>query len=204
MGIAIEDHGDVTGETDGFDPPNTLDGINCNPTPNNSNSTDFMNVLEGEIETNPLMPGGANGSGQIGIDSDFWPFIQLYHMTESGNAVIQYNKGGGNQTVNLTFQSSLDVDGDGIGDDLDNCPNVSNPNQNDLDSDGIGDVCDPETLITSNTILTTNTSLGGNLIVDAVNLTINPGVSLDIDSANFNLTIKSGGSVLIKAGGQIT
>jgi secreted trypsin-like serine protease len=34
MGIAIEDPDDVTGETDGFDPPGSLDGINCIPTPN--------------------------------------------------------------------------------------------------------------------------------------------------------------------------
>jgi hypothetical protein len=35
-----------------------------------------------------------------------------------------------------------DVDGDGIKDPLDNCPNVSNPDQIDLDGDQIGDACD--------------------------------------------------------------
>jgi hypothetical protein len=35
-----------------------------------------------------------------------------------------------------------DNDGDGIIDFNDNCPNVSNPEQDDEDSDGIGDVCD--------------------------------------------------------------
>jgi len=97
-----------------------------------------------------------------------------------------------------------DIDGDGVSGDIDNCPNVSNPNQNDLDSDEIGDVCDSETIITSNTILTTNTSLGGDLILESANLTINPGATLDIDLANFDLIIKSGGSILIKAGGKIT
>jgi len=203
-GIAIEDPDDVTGETNGFDPPSSLDGINCIPTPNDSNSTDFMNVLDGEIEINPLKPGEGNGSGQIGVDSNFWPFIQFYHLTDSVNVVIQYNKGGGAQTVNLTFQSSLDGDGDGIGDDFDNCPNISNTNQTDLDSDGTGDVCDSETIITSNTILMTNTSLGGSLIVEGVSLTINSGISLDIDLANFELIIKNGGSILIKSGGEIT
>lgn len=36
-----------------------------------------------------------------------------------------------------------DIDGDGISDAEDNCPNTSNPNQADTDNDGIGDSCDP-------------------------------------------------------------
>jgi hypothetical protein len=38
--------------------------------------------------------------------------------------------------------SNEDTDGDGIPDDEDNCPNVSNPDQKDGDGDRIGDVCD--------------------------------------------------------------
>ncbi len=98
-----------------------------------------------------------------------------------------------------------DIDGDGVSGDIDNCPNVSNANQNDLDSDGTGDACDSETIITSNTILTADTSLLGDLIVESGNvLTINPGVTLDIDFVNQKILVKFGGGILIKSGGTIT
>ena len=37
-----------------------------------------------------------------------------------------------------------DKDGDGVMDDVDNCPLVANPNQLDTDSDGKGDICDDD------------------------------------------------------------
>ncbi|WP_238535973.1 thrombospondin type 3 repeat-containing protein [Candidatus Nitrosopumilus koreensis] len=40
------------------------------------------------------------------------------------------------------FDIDVDTDNDGIGDSVDNCPTVSNPDQSDSDGDGIGDLCD--------------------------------------------------------------
>src|SRR5690606_6614896 len=37
----------------------------------------------------------------------------------------------------------VDSDGDGIPDDMDNCPTVFNPEQEDADGDGEGDACEP-------------------------------------------------------------
>jgi hypothetical protein len=52
-----------------------------------------------------------------------------------------------NETVqerHITLQKSLisDEDGDGVADESDNCPSVSNAEQNDNDSDDVGDLCD--------------------------------------------------------------
>ncbi len=44
----------------------------------------------------------------------------------------------------LTAGSVRDSDGDGINDDVDNCPTVHNPDQADFDGDGVGDACDPD------------------------------------------------------------
>jgi hypothetical protein len=97
-----------------------------------------------------------------------------------------------------------DDDNDTVLDASDNCPLISNVNQNDLDSDTIGDACDSQTIITSNTILSTDTSIGGDLVVETgFVLTINPGVTMDIDFVNQKILIKSGGGLLVKSGGTI-
>jgi uncharacterized repeat protein (TIGR01451 family) len=44
-------------------------------------------------------------------------------------------------TITVTHQAP-DHDGDGVPDELDNCPDVSNPGQTDSDGDGIGDSCE--------------------------------------------------------------
>ena len=155
-----------------------MDGIGdvCDLFPNDPDNDIDGDGVSGEIDNCPVTP----NADQLDVDVD------------------------GIGDVCDLFPNDPDNDGDGIGDNLDNCPNILNPNQNDLDSDGIGDVCDAETIIHVNTVLTTDTSLGGDLIVDGANLTINSGATMDIDLVNFDWIIKSGGSVLIKAGGQIT
>jgi hypothetical protein len=47
--------------------------------------------------------------------------------------------------------SASDLDGDGIPDDVDNCPLVPNPDQKDSNLDGIGDACETPSLVRNTT-----------------------------------------------------
>jgi hypothetical protein len=48
------------------------------------------------------------------------------------------------QVTSLVVAAGADSDGDGVPDDLDNCPALYNPDQIDTDEDGLGDMCDPD------------------------------------------------------------
>ena len=77
-----------------------------------SNGT--INVVREAKNPNNSLTGDTNG--QIGLNSTttgggsdnfdhVWPFIQLYSLNPTGNVIVQYNKGGGAQSVTLTFDT---------------------------------------------------------------------------------------------------
>jgi hypothetical protein len=65
---------------------------------------DTQNVIREEKDVNAFP--NSTSVGQIGVDPDVWPFIQLYTLSAGGNVVVQYNKGGGVQTTTLTFDTA--------------------------------------------------------------------------------------------------
>jgi DNA-binding beta-propeller fold protein YncE len=71
------------------------------------------------------------GPGDIGFSQDG---LTIY---VSGNAL-----GAGLQNGFVVLRQYPDSDCDGVGNDQDNCPEASNPDQADADADGLGDVCD--------------------------------------------------------------
>jgi hypothetical protein len=72
------------------------------------NTADHQNVLREQKApngTDAANQSDADATGQIGVKVNAWPFIQLYTLNPTGNVVVQYNKGGGTQTVTLTFDT---------------------------------------------------------------------------------------------------
>ena len=81
--------------------------------------------------------------------------------------------------LDADLSSSTDSDGDGILDQYDNCPTVSNPDQTDTDSDGIGDACD-----TTPTVITLSSLDIGQIGKSVV---LKWSTSSEIDNLGFNI-----------------
>lgn len=72
-------------------------------------------------------------------DGDYWPDIFDY-CPKVTSAQIDSNQNGIGDECELA--TGEDLDGDGIYNEVDNCPHEHNLSQSDADNDGIGDVCD--------------------------------------------------------------
>lgn len=105
-GVAIPGSNGITGATDGTSSFNTCTGSPTTPSPNKNNIVRKAT----DPNTNSGVP-----VGQIGIDVDAWPIIQLFSF--SNNVTIVYNKGGGAQRIDLSYSDipniSLNIDRNG-------------------------------------------------------------------------------------------
>ncbi len=100
------------------------------------NGKQLFGLVEDPTGLNPVVTAMLdNGEGDQFPEP--WDFIASRGLI-SNLEVGQLNVG------SFLVSESTDSDDDGINDNEDNCPGISNPNQEDNDSDGIGDVCDAD------------------------------------------------------------
>ena len=82
-----------------------MDGVVSTCTVNTPVTPIINNVVRESKDVSVFSSAGVQYSGQIDINVNYWPFIQLYQLNPTGNVNIQYNKGGGAQSTLLTFDT---------------------------------------------------------------------------------------------------
>ncbi len=88
-----------------------------------------------------------------------------------GDGLVTYSQSGFNYNTMIAMIEEglsnlvLDMDADGIMDDVDNCMEDYNPNQADTDSDGVGDLCDA-----CNNLIWTGGDINGDLVVTVLDI----------------------------------
>jgi hypothetical protein len=83
------------------------------------------------------LKGNGNAAGAIVVPESGIYFIRVAHGGEAQAPDDDYQF-----VVLVDGAPVVDLDTDGAADNIDNCANVSNPDQADADGDGLGDVCD--------------------------------------------------------------
>src|SRR3989338_7047113 len=91
-GIAISTNNGISGTTNG----KSSFGA-CTDTP-----TSTLSTINNVVRNSPSLNQNSNVPvGQIGIDADIWPVVQLFSF--SNDVTIQYNRAGGTQSVTLHY-----------------------------------------------------------------------------------------------------
>jgi hypothetical protein len=103
----------------------------------------------------PLVTG--YGPQQRNRTLTYWPFIDANHDASTAK-IMQYPPTDPvgepiTATLHANLSCGVDDDGDGILNDVDNCPATFNPGQEDVDLDGVGDFCDNCSDVANGTLL---------------------------------------------------
>lgn len=107
--------------------------------------SDEYDAEEAVIRTGVITDGDVRSLFDGDDNTDYYHFREGSCTTGDSPELFEIGDGGENpgETPGEPGEEE-DADGDGVLDDVDNCPNTANPNQEDLDGDGIGDVCDTD------------------------------------------------------------
>jgi len=135
-----------------------------------------------------VLIGQANWSGTIDISTTYAYLGKIGWAADPtwNGKMLEFNIYDGEMDAATVAQRALlfDVDGDGILNNEDNCPNAYNPDQQDLDKDGVGDVCDK--IATLNNIAVDQGVLEPAFSPNIFNYTVY--APMNIEQVNFTLT----------------
>ena len=128
----------------------------------------FINGVQ--IVNNDGNHGSQERSGTVTLSSGLHAIQVLFYEDGGGQSLTVQYQGPSIAKQNVPFtilssncNTSMDTDGDGIADNIDNCPTVANTNQLDTDGDGIGDACDQDD---DNDGIPDTTECGGTTLVN--------------------------------------
>ena len=127
-------------------PPILLAGTNARWVYNPNPALQVVRVMPGAITDgncdgapDPPLPPTTNFAAGVWSRGDECPFTptapQVKRLTQEQAMLAAHG-------VIIAQPPPPDTDGDGIGNDADNCPTMSNPLQQDSDNDSVGDLCD--------------------------------------------------------------
>jgi hypothetical protein len=106
------------------------------------NSGNFTNLPAGFVADATSGPSQATQTTPVAVtlpsNADNQPLVQIRIITTDAAGTDEWV---GIDDISVTA-GVMDFDGDGIPDQIDNCPTVYNPDQLDCDNNGIGDACD--------------------------------------------------------------
>jgi hypothetical protein len=86
--------------------PGTI--VDCTAGDGSAGVTTSANIVMHVIRENKTLNTNTdtgNGIGQLALNGNVWPFIQLFDLNPTGSVNINYNKGGGTQSTTLTFDT---------------------------------------------------------------------------------------------------
>ena len=84
----------------------------------------------------------SDGKSAVQLDKIQTTATSIMGLEIGPNGHIYYVDNGQDEVVRI--DPYTDEDGDGVGDEVDNCPFIANPSQANFDNDSLGDVCDSD------------------------------------------------------------